>query len=60
MVRTDTFDNNCHPLFDVSATFEQCKSKFGAAPDVFVNCAGIAGETNWEKVYDINVVRSTF
>ena len=48
---------NCVPYFCLPAAFIKCKSKFGV-PDVFINCAGICGEQHWEKLYDINIVRS--
>ena len=35
--------------------FQKCVDTLGQ-PDILVNIAGIKGEQDWEKMYDINVV----
>ncbi len=39
------------------ASFAKCRDHFGSAADVVLNCAAAIGEQNWERIYDVNVVR---
>ena len=46
-------------FFSVPGSFEKAKGHFGKL-DIVVNNAAVAGETDWEKAHDVNMVPSTF
>ena len=46
-------------FLSVPGSFEKAKAHFGRL-DIVVNNAGVAGETDWEKTLDVNMVPSAF